>query len=122
MSLRVCEQNLTVQAIILNRGVTIMKEPIIAEITVVPLGTATTSVSRYVAACLDTLKQAQDIIYQPTAMGTIIQGPLERVLKLAQEMHEVPFSMGAKRVATTITIDDRRDKPITIEGKVKAIS
>jgi len=99
-----------------------MKEQVVAEITIVPLGTATTSVSRYVVACLDIVKQAQDIIYQPTAMGTIIQCPLERVLKLAQEMHEVPFSIGAKRVATTITIDDRRDKPITIEGKVKAIS
>jgi uncharacterized protein YqgV (UPF0045/DUF77 family) len=37
-------------------------------------------------------------------------------------MHEVPFTMGAKRVSTTINIDDRRDKPQTIEGKVKAVS
>ena len=99
-----------------------MKEQVIAEIDIIPLGTATTSLSRYITACLDIVKQAQDISYQLTAMGTIIQGPLERVLELAREMHEVPFTMGAKRVVTTITIDDRRDKPITIEGKVKAIS
>jgi uncharacterized protein (TIGR00106 family) len=99
-----------------------MKEQIIAEITIVPLGTATTSLSRYVAACLDAIKQAPDISYQLTAMGTIVQGPLERVLELAQNMHEVPFAMGAKRVVTTINIDDRRDKSITIEGKVKAVS
>jgi uncharacterized protein YqgV (UPF0045/DUF77 family) len=36
-------------------------------------------------------------------------------------MHEVPFTMGVKRVATTIYIDDRRDKLITIEGKLKAV-
>jgi uncharacterized protein (TIGR00106 family) len=101
--------------------VTIMKEPIIAEIKVVPLGTATTSLSHYIAACLDTVKQARDISYQLTAMGTIIQGPLERVLELAQKMHEVPFAMGAQRVATTINIDDRRDRPATIEDKVKAV-
>jgi len=98
-----------------------MKESVIAEIHVVPLGTATTSLSRYIAACLDIIKQAQEISYQLTAMGTIIQGPLEQVLELAQKMHEVPFTMGAKRVATTINIDDRRDKPATIEDKVKAV-
>lgn len=54
-------------------------------------------------------------------MGTIVQGPLDRILELAREMHEVPFTMGAKRVATTIYIDDRRDKLITIEGKMKAV-
>ena len=98
-----------------------MKGSVIAEIKVVPLGTATTSLSRYIAACLDIVKQAPDISYQLTAMGTIIQGPLERVLELAQKMHEVPFTMGAKRVATTISFDDRRDKAATIESKVKAV-
>ncbi len=99
-----------------------MKEQVVAEINVVPLGTATTSLSHYIAACLETIKQAQDISYQLTAMGTIIQGPLERILELVQKMHEVPFAMGAKRVITTINIDDRRDKLITIDSKVKAIS
>ncbi len=99
-----------------------MKESVIAEIKIIPIGTAATSLSRYIAACINTVKQAQDISYQVTAMGTIIQGPLERVLELAQEMHEVSFAMGAKRVVTTITIDDRRDKSATIESKVKAVT
>jgi len=98
-----------------------MKGQVVAEIHVLPLGTATTSLSHYVAACLDTVKQAKDISYQLTAMGTIIQGPLDRILELAQKMHETPFAMGAKRVITTINIDDRRDKPATIEDKVRAV-
>jgi len=98
-----------------------MKEQVIAEIHVIPLGTATTSLSHYIAACLDTVKQAQDVSYQLTAMGTIIQGPLERVFELAQKMHETPFTVGAKRVATTINIDDRRDIPATIDDKVQAV-
>ena len=98
-----------------------MKGEVIAEIQVLPLGTATTSLSHYVAACLETVKQAQDISYQLTAMGTIIQGPLERILELAKKMHEVPFALEAKRVVSTISIDDRRDTPITIEKKVKAV-
>ena len=99
-----------------------MKESVIAMIKIVPLGTATPSLSHYVAAYLSAVKEAQDISYQITAMGTIIQGPLERILELAQKMHEVPFTMGAKRVSTTINIDDRRDKPTSIEHKVKAVS
>ncbi len=99
-----------------------MKEQVIAEVTIIPLGTATTSLSHYVASCLDTVKQAQDISYQLTAMGTIIQGPLGRILNLVQKMHEVPFTQGAQRVLTTITIDDRRDKAITIESKVQAVN
>jgi len=99
-----------------------MKELVIARIQIVPLGTATTSLSNYIAACLDVVKRAKDVSYQITAMGTIIQGPLERILELAQKMHEVPFAMGAKRVATYIDIDDRRDKLQTMEDKVKVVS
>ena len=98
-----------------------MEGQVIAEIRVVPLGTATTSLSHAVAACLNVVKQAEDISYQLTAMGTIIQGPLKRILELAQKMHEVPFTMGVKRVATTINIDDRRDKLATIADKVEAV-
>ena len=97
-----------------------MKE-IIAEIVVVPLGTATTSLSRYVSACHQVLKEARDVKYTLTAMGTIIQAPLKRVLELAEQMHEVPFNSGAQRVSTSIRIDDRRDKSATIESKIKAV-
>jgi uncharacterized protein (TIGR00106 family) len=99
-----------------------VKEQVIAEIKIVPLGTETTSLSRYVKACTMLLKEAKDVTYQTTAMGTIIQGPLDRVLELVQQMHEIPFNMGAKRVSTTISIDDRRDKLATIESKVKAVT
>ena len=103
-------------------GVTMVSKSVIAEIKIIPIGTATTSLSRYIAACIDIVKQARGITYQLTAMGTIIQGRLEQVLELAQKMHEVPFVMGVKRVITSINIDDRRDKAITIDSKTKAVS
>lgn len=53
-------------------------------------------------------------------MATIVHGPLYRVLELAQEMHEIPFTMDVSRMLTSINIDDRRDKLITIASKVKA--
>jgi len=98
-----------------------MKESVIADIRVLPFGTETASLSHYVAACVNVLKQAPDIKYQVTPMATMVEGPLERILELLQEMHELPFTMGVKRVVTNISIDDRRDKPITMESKVKAV-
>ena len=99
-----------------------MKDLVIAELKVVPLGTQTPSLSKYVSAVIDVVRQAKGITYQITPMSTIVQGPLATVLALAQEMHEVPFNMGANRVSTSISIDDRRDKFITMESKVKAVS
>jgi uncharacterized protein (TIGR00106 family) len=99
-----------------------MKEKVIADIRVLPFGTETTSLSHYVAACVNILKQAPDIKYQVTPMATMVEGPLERILELLEEMHELPFTMGVKRVVTNISIDDRRDKQITMETKVKAVT
>ncbi|MBI2836248.1 MAG: MTH1187 family thiamine-binding protein [Chloroflexi bacterium] len=99
-----------------------MKESVIAEIKILPVGTPTPSLSRYISACVKAIKGSAGITCDVTAMGTIIQGPLEQVLQLAQKVHEIPFTMGVQRVVTTIYIDDRRDKPATIESKVKAVS
>ena len=98
-----------------------MKGSVIAQVTIIPTGTANTSLSCYVAACFAVLKEAKDLKYELAAMGTIIQGPMERVLEVIQKMHEVPFTQGAQRVITVISIDDRRDKAITIESKVQAV-
>ena len=99
-----------------------MKEPVIAEVKIIPVGTRNPSLSDYVSSCIDILRQEEDVIHRVTAMGTIIQGPLERVLEITRKMHEVPFNMGAERVVTTISIDDRRDKRITIDSKVEAVT
>ena len=99
-----------------------MKKQVIAEIKIIPVGTQNPSLSDYVSSCIDILRQEQDVIHKVTAMGTIIQGPLERVLEITRQMHEVPFNMGAERVVTTISIDDRRDKRITIDSKVDAVT
>ena len=92
------------------------------EISIVPLGTNTPSVSRYVASCVDILIGRGDIRYELTAMGTIIECEnMETLMRIAQEMHARVFSRGVQRVVTTIKIDDRRDKPLSIEGKVKSV-
>ncbi len=91
------------------------------DISVVPVGTQSPSVSRYVAGAVRLLQNEPDIKYELTAMNTIIEGDLERLLALARKMHNSAFEAGAGRVVTTIRIDERRDKPLTIEGKIKAV-
>ncbi len=90
------------------------------EISVIPLGTKAPSVSRHVAKALDVLKNEKDIKYQLTPMGTIVEGDLEKLLDIARKMHESVFNE-VLRVVTTIKIDDRRDKPLTMESKVRSL-
>jgi uncharacterized protein (TIGR00106 family) len=94
----------------------------IMEISVVPVGTNTPSVSRYVASCVDILRHRKGIRYELTAMGTIVESEaLAPLMRLAEEMHVSVFSRGVQRVVTTIKIDDRRDKAVSIAGKVKSV-
>jgi uncharacterized protein (TIGR00106 family) len=99
-----------------------MKESVIAELKIIPFGTGTAHISPYVKAAIAVVKKTPGITFQITPMATIVQGPLEIIMQMAQEMHEVPFTMGATRVLTSISIDDRRDKAITMDSKVKAVS
>jgi uncharacterized protein (TIGR00106 family) len=94
----------------------------IADITIIPVGTESPSVSSYVAKIHQVLKKHEDRVkYQLTPMNTLIEGELPVLFEIIQELHEVPFEKGAKRVATNIRIDDRRDKVSTMEGKLKAV-
>ena len=94
----------------------------VADITVVPLGTGSTSLSAFVVACQRELQEhGAGLEFELTAMGTIIEGDLDAILALARRLHEVPFRHGAARVTTTIRIDDRRDKGGTIAAKVRSV-
>ena len=93
----------------------------IIEISVVPIGTPTTSLSQYVAGAVRILQSESDIKYELTAMGTIIEGDLERLLPLAHRMHQSAFDAGAMRVVTVVKIDERRDKPSSISSKIEAV-
>jgi uncharacterized protein (TIGR00106 family) len=93
----------------------------IAEISVVPLGTKTPSVSQYVAGAIKVLEKEKDIKYELTAMGTILEGDLDRILAVVRKMHEETFGEGIARVLTTVKIDDRRDKSQSMKEKVDSL-
>lgn len=93
----------------------------IAEVSVVPLGTGSPSVSQYVARAVKVLQQQKDIKYETTAMGTIVEGDLDTILTVVKKMHEAVFGEDVVRVVTTVKIDDRRDKPQGMRDKVASL-
>lgn len=93
----------------------------LVEVSIVPLGTETPSVSKYIAQAVKVLQGEKDIKYEITAMGTIMEGDLVRLLSLVRKMHEAVFDSGVMRVVTTVKIDQRRDKASTISSKVKSV-
>ena len=92
----------------------------IAEVSVVPIGTAKTSVSEYVVEAVSVLKES-GLKYKLTPMGTIVEGHIKDVLDVISKMHETPFNKKAERVYTTIKIDDRRDIKAEMDNKARSV-
>jgi uncharacterized protein (TIGR00106 family) len=93
----------------------------VVEISVTPLGTGDTGVSAFVARCLQVVQES-GLNYQLTPMGTILEGEPEQIFRVLRQVHEAPFTVGARRVSTMIKIDDRRDgKAHSLVGKVRSV-
>lgn len=93
---------------------------VIAELVVVPLGTGSPSLSSYVAG-VEKLLATFNLKTMLTPMGTVLEGDLDEVLRAVRAVHEVPFQAGALRVSTTVKIDERRDKELSMDGKVRSV-
>jgi uncharacterized protein (TIGR00106 family) len=92
----------------------------IAEISVVPIGTGSPSVSKFVAECIKALANT-DIKFTLNPMGTTLEGSLDEILEAVRMLHRVPLNHGADRVLTRLVIDERRDKDADAEQKVVSV-
>jgi uncharacterized protein (TIGR00106 family) len=93
----------------------------VVEVSITPLGTATPSVSPYVAGCLRIARES-GLKHQLTPMGTIFEGDLDEILKTIRAMQESVFAAGAVRVSSLIKIDDRRDITVhSMERKIQSV-
>lgn len=93
---------------------------IIAEISVVPLGEGT-SVSRFVRLAIHELRKSKLKMFVGPMSTSFEAASLDEILLAAKAVHQTVVDAGAKRVITTIKIDDRRDKQATIETKMEAV-
>lgn len=92
-----------------------------AEITIIPIGTSGTSLSRYVAAAVSALEE-RGINYELSGMGTLLETETpQELFKAIEAAHEAVFREGAQRVTTSVKIDDRRDVERSLKDKVSSV-
>lgn len=94
---------------------------VVAELTIVPSATGP-SVSHYVVRAQEIIQAHRDIKSMLTPMGTILEGELDAVLAVIREVHDSAFDGATRRVLTLVKIDDRRDKPLTMQGKLDSVT
>ncbi len=96
------------------------KSVIIAELSINPIGSGTTSIRRQIDEAINAIKRIEGLKYEVNAMGTLLESErLDIILQAAKVAHEAVLGLGEKRVETILKIDDRRDKPLPI---VKPVS
>ena len=81
----------------------------LAELEIVPIGTQSASLSTLLAEVAKLIDQS-GLDYRVGAMGTVVEGDWDRVMRLAKQCHQAMLG-STDRVMTTIRIDDRKDKP-----------
>ncbi|OGI28150.1 MAG: hypothetical protein A2287_04045 [Candidatus Melainabacteria bacterium RIFOXYA12_FULL_32_12] len=92
------------------------------EVAITPIGTGSTSTSDFIAESEKVLKKYPNLNHKLTAMATEIEGSdLNEVFEAIKEMHLSQFKKGAKRIDTTIVIDDRRDKNTNLSEMVESV-
>lgn len=92
-----------------------------ADLTVISLGRAEASAAGYVAEIQRRLARQDRVHFVMHAMGTSLEGETAEILALVGELHAVPFELGIPRVYTVLKLDERRDKPQTLESKVDSV-
>ena len=92
-----------------------------ADLTVIALGRPDPSAGEYIAEIQRRLAAQDRVAYEMHAMGTNLDGSVEDILALVAELHAVPFELGIPRVYTVLKLDERRDKPASLESKVASV-
>jgi uncharacterized protein (TIGR00106 family) len=90
------------------------------QLTVIPIGTGSASVGDFVVDFQKALT-LEKFNFELTDMGTVVEGEPPALLELAAKIHAMPFAKGVQRVVTQITIDERRDKSISIGDKIHSV-
>jgi len=98
------------------------KATVMADFSIIPVGHGNTSVGKYVGEAVKAISKIKDIRYEITAMGTTLEAErLDTILEAVKQAHEAVLKLNVQRIESTLRIDDRRDKPRTMEDKIQAV-
>jgi uncharacterized protein (TIGR00106 family) len=95
--------------------------PVLVEVSVTPLGKEGASLSDAIVATLRAAEVA-GVNYEIGPLGTSLEGDLDTVLEVVRAMHEACFHLGYPRVITSVRIDDRRDKELSLHLRVETVT
>jgi uncharacterized protein (TIGR00106 family) len=90
----------------------------LVQFSIVPLGVGE-SVSKGVAEVIRIVDES-GLPYKTNPMGTVVEGGWDEVMALVRKCHEEALR-GARRVLTSISIDDRPGKADRITEKIKSV-
>ncbi|MCL6547450.1 MAG: MTH1187 family thiamine-binding protein [Alicyclobacillus sp.] len=93
----------------------------IVAVSIVPVGTGSTSVSEYVAEAERVLERYPNLRHRLDPMFTNIEGDLREAFAAIADMHDALAAKGLQRFSTVVKIDDRRDSGHTMEEKIAAV-
>ncbi len=91
---------------------------VLAEFTMFPTDKGE-SVSKYVAQIIDVIDK-NDISYQLTSMGTILEGSWERVFDVISQCFRV-LQPQSNRISVTIKVDYRHGEEPRMKNKVEKV-
>ncbi|KAF3770519.1 hypothetical protein M406DRAFT_245506 [Cryphonectria parasitica EP155] len=86
----------------------------------VPVGTASPSVAKEVAAVQRLLK-ASGLTYTMHSAGTTVEGSWDEVMRVVGRAHAVVHEMGVGRVQSSMRVGTRTDKKQSAADKVKRV-
>ena len=93
-----------------------------AEISIEPIGTTDTSMGKEIAAAYDAIRKVKNLAVTLTPMSTQVEANnLDDIFQAIRAAHNSAKSAGVKRIISTIRIDERLDKPKTLEEKVQSV-
>ena len=92
-----------------------------ADLTVLPIGREGASVGDVLVELRRHLEAQDEIRFRMHAMGTSLEGPVDRIFALAAELHAIPLGAGIPRAYTVLKVDQRTDKEQTLESKLESV-
>ena len=92
---------------------------IVADFSMVPMGSGT-SVAKYIRSVYDLLSES-GVKFVPGPMSTSVETKsFEELFDLIEKANQRLEDMGVQRIITSVKIDYRLDKEISIESKLSA--
>ena len=94
---------------------------LIAEFSIHPIG-AGTSVGRYVKAVVRAMSRIPGLTFDVTPMSSVLEAEtIGTILEAVEVSHRILRSMGAKRISSSLRIDERLDKRRKMSDKTRGL-